>query len=202
MKNVHKIAVLSFFLIAFLVPDISNPVHAETPANWIRDYYSGDCSTGASSQGGTLLVRFDSIPDGTNRKYLAYFGDCSSGQWRYFIDDYTPIATDQGAIDGAYAYDPTNLPTWSASVAPDGGLDWPCGTWSIFSVSCGGGGGGDTPTTTPVMPVGAIWAMSALSIFTLIEFVYFAIFFMMMYAIAWGIIQVFRPIFRIITYGD
>ncbi len=32
-------------------------------------------------------------------------------------------------------------------------------------------------------------------------FVYFAIFFMILYVIAWGIIQVFRPIFRILNYG-
>lgn len=53
-----------------------------------------------------------------------------------------------------------------------------------------------------MIPSGVVWAMSALSIMMLIIFVYFAIFFMMLYIIAWGIIQVLRPIFRLITYGD
>lgn len=54
----------------------------------------------------------------------------------------------------------------------------------------------------PLVPSGVVWAMSALSIFTLIEFVYFLVFFMILYVIAWGILQVLKPIFRIITYGD
>lgn len=49
-----------------------------------------------------------------------------------------------------------------------------------------------------IEPSGVVWAMSALSIMTLVEFVYFAIFFTIVYVIAWGIIQVFRPIFRIL----
>lgn len=54
----------------------------------------------------------------------------------------------------------------------------------------------------PVAVSGTVWAMSALSIFTLINFVYFCVFFTIIYVIAWGVIQVFRPILRILTYGD
>lgn len=45
-----------------------------------------------------------------------------------------------------------------------------------------------------------VWVMSAISIMMLVIFVYFAIFFMILYVIAWGIIQVMRPIFNIIFY--
>lgn len=51
-------------------------------------------------------------------------------------------------------------------------------------------------------PSGVVWAMSALSIFTLVDFVYFLIFFVILYVIAWGIMQVFRPILKLLTYGD
>ena len=55
---------------------------------------------------------------------------------------------------------------------------------------------------TPVPVSGVVWAMSALSIFSIIELVYFVIFFMILYVIGWGLIQVFRPIFKIMNYGD
>lgn len=58
------------------------------------------------------------------------------------------------------------------------------------------------PANSPVAPSGVVWAMSALSIFTLIAFVYFLIFFVILYVMAWGILQVFKPIFKIMTYGD
>jgi hypothetical protein len=50
-------------------------------------------------------------------------------------------------------------------------------------------------------PNAVIWVLSALSLSMLYFAVYAAIFFMILYAIAWGLIQVFRPIFRIINYG-
>ncbi len=46
-----------------------------------------------------------------------------------------------------------------------------------------------------------IWVLSAISLSMLYFFVYTCIFFMILYAIAWGLIQVFRPIFHIMDYG-
>jgi hypothetical protein len=53
-----------------------------------------------------------------------------------------------------------------------------------------------------IEPSAVVWALSALSIMMLVIAVYFAIFFMILYVIAWGIIQVFKPIFRLLSYGS
>lgn len=49
---------------------------------------------------------------------------------------------------------------------------------------------------------GVVWALSALSIIMIAVLVYFAIFWMILYVIAWGIIQFLRPIFKILSYGN
>ncbi len=53
-----------------------------------------------------------------------------------------------------------------------------------------------------IEPSGVVWALSALSIMMVVITVYFIIFWMILYVIAWGIIQVFKPILKIMSYGN
>jgi hypothetical protein len=43
-----------------------------------------------------------------------------------------------------------------------------------------------------------VWAISALILMTIIQAVYFLIFFMIFYVIGWGILQVLKPIVKIL----
>lgn len=45
------------------------------------------------------------------------------------------------------------------------------------------------------------FALTALFLVLLVDVVYFAIFFMIFYFIGWGIIQVLRPILKLLTYS-
>jgi hypothetical protein len=60
----------------------------------------------------------------------------------------------------------------------------------------------DPATTTPlVIGTAAIFSFSALFFIMLAVWVYFCVWFFMLYAIAWGILAVYRPILKILRYG-
>lgn len=62
----------------------------------------------------------------------------------------------------------------------------------------GGGGGGGI--TEGIQPSGTVWALSALSIIGVMIFVYFAIFWIMIFAIFWGIAHFYQVIYRFLTF--
>lgn len=123
-----KVFIGLMFFVAFFVPDISNPLHAE----WLKTVDSNSCCL-------PLEVRYYSSTESGDR-YLDY----NDGNWRFIINDSTIISNNQQAIEDAYAWDSTDLETHTYGSAD--GLDWSFSCPFIFSqyTSCE-----DTSTTTP-----------------------------------------------------
>jgi hypothetical protein len=53
---------------------------------------------------------------------------------------------------------------------------------------------------TPLDPNGIVWALSAISVVTVVGFVYFAIFWMFMYLVFFGLAEVFRGIYKMLSF--